>query len=475
MAAFKLGKDKNIHFVFNFSKRNVIIILMEVKYVRSFFLLKLGVYGIKNIETPVEFSFYKKTINKDFDPSNYMIKGIYGENGSGKTAVITAINILRNLINDKDYLFNSVNQLNLSELINKKTKSSKMEIEYISCVNADKYIYHYSISFQLNRENRVEISNEIFDVKKGTASKNIYRRVYETKDGELIYFDDEENYGYFKEKTQNLLRQRSFASFVVGLFEPGKKELVSIALLNVLLLYVFSHMIYTYFDKEDDHSNYINERFLSEVKEKRIEATNDIVDAVINSKEFFYLPRQQTVPKEYFENYEKNVKRMELFIKLFKPDLQKINIERKELEDEYKCKLLMEYKDYSIDAEFESNGIKKLMNLFIFLDIACAGAIVFIDEIDSNINEIYLNKIIEYYMKFGNGQLCFTAHNLSPMRVLKDMKLSISFISSINTVHTWTSNGNQTPENAYREGFIEDSPFNIDANDFLGILGKDDE
>ena len=99
---------------------------------------------------------------------------------------------------------------------------------------------------------------------------------------------------------------------------------------------------------------------------------------------------------------------------------------------------------------------------------------MFIDELDSNINDVYLDKLIEYFVCYGKGQLCFTAHNLSPMTVLKSNRNAISFISSINTVHTWTSNGNYTPENAYRNGFIEDSPFNVDATDFLGILGRDD-
>ena len=61
------------------------------------------------------------------------------------------------------------------------------------------------------------------------------------------------------------------------------------------------------------------------------------------------------------------------------------------------------------------------------------------------------------------------------MSVLKSNKNAINFISGINTVHTWTTCGNLSPENAYKKGFIEDSPFNVDASDFLGILGGSDE
>ena len=62
------------------------------------------------------------------------------------------------------------------------------------------------------------------------------------------------------------------------------------------------------------------------------------------------------------------------------------------------------------------------MDLFYYLEDACMGMITFIDELDSNINDVYLDKIIEYFILYGKGQLCFTSHNLSPMSVLKKNK-----------------------------------------------------
>ena len=87
----------------------------------TFFLLNLRISGIKNIEKPVEIPFYKKTIKDDFNPDQYRIKGIYGENGSGKTAIMTAVNIMTRMILEKNYLTDSVNQQLLVECINKKT------------------------------------------------------------------------------------------------------------------------------------------------------------------------------------------------------------------------------------------------------------------------------------------------------------------------------------------------------------------
>lgn len=70
------------------------------------YLLNFSFQGIKNIEQPLYLSFYKKTIQNDFLPENYKIQAIYGENGSGKTAIVTAVKILRELIINRNYLLN---------------------------------------------------------------------------------------------------------------------------------------------------------------------------------------------------------------------------------------------------------------------------------------------------------------------------------------------------------------------------------
>lgn len=44
---------------------------------------------------------------------------------------------------------------------------------------------------------------------------------------------------------------------------------------------------------------------------------------------------------------------------------------------------------------------------------------------DINLHEIYLSNLLEYFKKFGDGQLVFSATNLSTMELLKDKKYSI--------------------------------------------------
>ena len=135
----------------------------------------------------------------------------------------------------------------------------------------------------------------------------------------------------------------------------------------------------------------------------------------------------------------------------------------------------MKYEGYSIDAEYESTGIKKLMALFPFFQKMADNSIVFIDELDSNLHDVYLCALLEYFMEYGRGQLCFTTHNIGPMDVLKRSKKSIDFLSNDGKVYSWTTSGNYSPSKLYRNGMIEGSPFNVDSVDFLSIFQTDTE
>ena len=440
-----------------------------------FYILKLRVCGIKNIEKPIELNFYKKTINNDFNPEKYRIKAIYGENGSGKTAIIQSVKILQNLLVDKNYLADNDTQRSLVEMINKKNGNGFIEVEFYIDLGKDKIILKYYISFVVKDDNRVYITEEHLEQKNGTYSKNNYSTVFQTRDGGLVTFGNPQTYEFYKDKTQNLLDKQTFSICLMDRLELQKEHGAAGEFVLLVFLFVCAMSLYVSIDEEDNHASYVMRKKIYEIGES--DAENLGMDFINQLKDKVLTARgdERQIPKEVYETYEKKIGRLCDFVKIFKPELTDIEIEKKDYDKYYKCNLKMVYEDYTLDREFESRGIKKLMDLFDYLYAASNGGVVFIDELDSNINDVYLDKLIEYFVYYGKGQLCFTSHNLSPMAVLKGNKNAINFISSINTVHTWTNNGNQSPENAYKNGFIEDSPFNVDPSDFLGILGGDDE
>ena len=77
--------------------------------------------GIKTLDKLVSLSFYKKIISKNTDTQEYNVKGIYGMNGSGKSGIVTSVDILRNILINPAYLNNPIVQKNLDAIINKKT------------------------------------------------------------------------------------------------------------------------------------------------------------------------------------------------------------------------------------------------------------------------------------------------------------------------------------------------------------------
>ena len=95
------------------------------------YLLNMTVSGIKSIKKEIRLDFYKKTIDKKFDPNKYRIKAIYGENGCGKSAIITAVKIFQDLMIKDNYLNESKTQVFLDEIINKSTQRFCFSCEFL--------------------------------------------------------------------------------------------------------------------------------------------------------------------------------------------------------------------------------------------------------------------------------------------------------------------------------------------------------
>lgn len=445
------------------------------------FLLNYRVSGIKNLTDEVSLSFYKKTISAPIHTEEYNIKGIYGVNGSGKSAILESVNIMRNLMTDVNYLNNPIVQKNLNEIINKKTSKLSISADFLVKDSQNIYLFRYNINLIKNVMERYIIDEERLLYKKATSRKDELDTLLHIKDGEVIEIYKEEDTDlmeYFIKKTMNLLSNSSsliLYSEVMSNSDEFKTRRVSFLGMCLWALRIVAENIYIYMDQSDNHVNY----FLSDIllEEKDLDFTTIINQAKrLNANKLnIFHTNFDTVEKNAYSKYESIVKRLYNFIKIFKPELLDIDIDRKENGDVYVCSLNMVYDNYSISTEFESTGIKKLIKLFIYLDIITKGGIVFIDELDSNLHDVYLCALLEYLMDFGRGQLCFTTHNVGPMDILKKHKKSIDFLSVDNKIYSWTSNGNYSPSKLYRTGMIEGSPFNIDSIDFIGIFDTDEE
>ncbi len=451
------------------------------------YLIKYSVKGTKAIDQLVSLSFYKKIIPKNADTQAYNIKGIYGMNGSGKSGIITSVEILKSLLIDSDYLNNPIVQQNLDAIINKKTSELFMEADYI--IKRDQEVigfYRYNVTLLKGATGRYIISHEGLFTKKATSRSDAMHTIFEVDNGEIITLIEETGrqkfHNDFINKTKNLLLTSSACSLFVEKFLLSVINIDEYSFVRECLFQLFSFgmKIHVYLDQSDNHREYVaknalqcpegterNKNEINYIISNLLRADNDWLDVISITHNY--------ISKEVYKTFEKMVNKLYEFLKIFKSDLQGIEIDKKENRDKWVCDLVMVYDSYKIHAEYESTGIKKLIQLFAYLNEMVEGGIVFIDEFDSNIHDVYLCALLEYLMEYGKGQLCFTTHNVGPMDVLKHHKKSIDFLSEDHEIYSWTTSGNYSPSKLYRNGMIEGSPFNIDSIDFIGIFGSGEE
>lgn len=433
------------------------------------YLLNVRMSGIKSIKNEIRLDFYKKTVDKNFDPDKFRVKAIYGENGSGKTAIITGIKIFQDLMLSNQYLNESKNQRFLDEIINKETSRFTFGCEYITGEEESYIVYDYNFELEKNNKGDYVIKHESLNLKNGNYPNNNYVNVYECDNGELININCNETVkNIIEKKTFNLLNKNPFMSLYIvdytSVIEKDKEFSYNIAVMLFLIA-----LINVYINEEDKHDIYFLRKTIRESHEKSSGYINDI-NEILDTISVYSGFDDNSISKSEFDKYKESVKQLTKFIQIFKRELKSIDIDAKDDGDNYRCELIFNYGNYKVNKEFESTGIKKLVRLYSAFKAANNYGIAFVDEMDSNINDIYLCKLIEYFMYYGKGQLCFTMHNVDPMSLLKQNKNSIDFLSSDNKIVSWVSKGHASPENYYKNGMIENSPFNIDATDFIGIF-----
>ena len=446
----------------------------------GYYLLSYKVNGIKNLDKDVKLEFYKKTIDKDFDPREYNVKAIYGENGTGKSAIVTSVYILKELMLNNSYLSQRDNIDFLNKYINYKTKKLSLEIEFIYCGQPKVKIYKYVIEISNNNDyKQYKICREI--VYQKSINSNSWSIVYGVENNELIKSSTNSIFkDYIIDNGKNVFSDKSVVSnyLLYKTLNITKTEIkptpaLEFNLITSLINCVnFAKSIFVYLEDSDFHQNITKyDEFLFEFSNGESEIKRiPIVDNVRFSR-FGEIDYEFSINKNNYKECLNTIDKACEFIKVFKPQLKKINVDPKENIDKYECKLVFDYGDYGIDAEYESNGIKKLLRVFKVLDEVDKGNIAFIDEFDSNIHDVYLCRLIEYIEEHAKGQLCFTTQSITVMDVLENRKKSLDFLSRDHEITSWFKNSHYSASRKYKEGYIDKSPFNIESFDFLKAFG----
>lgn len=446
-----------------------------------FLLLKMKINGIKNIDKEIELSFSDtiiSNIKKSFERSN--VKAIYGSNGAGKTGIMHAVNIYKNLLLNEDYLAVENANNNLNDLINQKNKKFTIEMIFSCVYEEDKKECISTFSHYICIK-KVESSYKLVEEKLSEIKGNIncqenFSTICHAQNNTIININKQcsKYEQHIKNNTMNLLYNNSFVRILSNSTSKNIGEYLSLSIVYILL-FAFNLTIVL----QDSDINYINFNVMS----SQIESIRRIQDNT-NEKIFGQMLLMDKIPKsnsrkilkKEIKKFEQTINNLTKFIKVFKKELKSIEIKKIDNDKYYECDLILVYNDdRKINEKFESSGIKKIIALYNALYKLENGGIVFIDEFDSNIHDVLLMKIVEYIEKYTKGQFVFTTHNLGPMEILKNKKHGIDFLSDDSRVASWTKNGNYSPVSLYRKGLIDYSPFNIEAFNFIGSFGDDYE
>lgn len=439
------------------------------------FLRNISIKGIKNLCNEVELIFSKKEINSFSELESYNIKAIYGANGSGKTALVHAFDVLKNMITTNGYLYDSDNAKYLFELMNKECKSIEVKADFFMANESEKpEIYNYEMKIAY-KNSSFEIAYEKYAKKINEYAKE--KIIIECANGEFLKYNLETS---LKNKFTNLLKKRSFAEIFLELYIKSfdKNEKIddyfgsSLKVMEPLYDFVFGTRVIL--DAKDDHYPAITDT--TEKLQEFLKYKQENQELFKTAQETGYSSKLLT--EDELKEYVEIAKKKTTFIQLFKPNIKDIKVESKMVKSSKEETLFavndfIDYGNYSIDIELESVGIKKLINLYSSLKHVSEGGILVIDELDSHINDVYLVKLIEYISKYTQSQLIFTTHNVSPMETLKSKKNAIDFMSLSGKLTSWTQIGNYSPAKLYKKGLVQGLPFNIEADAFLGVFSNE--
>lgn len=438
-------------------------------------LAKFSFSGIKNIEETITFDFIpKKSKNmklEDFE--DFAIKGLYGPNGTGKTALVEAMTFYKKITTDVGYLTKSYESI--AQIINRNTQVISIEVELF--VNNPKLAKKtYSVTHSLDiaiRNNKLYIEKEFYiideqpmlciekgEIKYHSIPDDIVNKMINTLNSTSAIAKSEEIISLFLESKESL------SNMLTGSQKNSKHFII------LRSIYTFSLQLNVFFEEKDVHDDYLLKNYFNTFDDSSSIDHSDLSSFMgNNTKQKSYPPitTRFNTNVESLKHLNSELPNLTKFIQIFKPNLTRLYTKSRPNNDMLEVEVIAEYNTAEISLEFESVGIKKLVGLYYMIQHLKDGGIVVFDELDAHLHDVALTEILCYLEEFGNGQLIFTCHNLMMMDVLEDVPNSIDILTLDGEVKTWKRKGNAVAKNSYKNGYYTND-FNYGYFDLVEVF-----
>ncbi len=390
---------------------------------------------ISNFKNVINGSLSFENMRKEYKAS---VLGLYGQNGSGKTALIDALELLKYALCGKTIPHK------FADFINVNSEASTLIFEFVVKIGKEHTTvsYQFSIKSVLDHsernvdsmqasesQKRVVIFNELLKCPIWGEKKSRIGKLIDTSSSELFIPKPKKQLlvGSNKEIDTNLkvvkrlasAQSRSFVfsrelleSFKINLNQPEefkKERLFYVSLIESLVN--FGNRELFIINPTNSNSLSLNALSLDKL------SVSESITIPLNSPVLIPIKTKGVVLKI--------VETVNIVLKQIVLDL---TIRLRELGNqilqngEEGCKIqLMSLKDgKEIPFKYESEGIKKIVSILQLLIVVYnrSSITVAIDELDSGVFEYLLGELLEIISERGKGQLIFTSHNLRPLETL---------------------------------------------------------
>ncbi|MFB5760923.1 AAA family ATPase [Paenibacillus medicaginis] len=357
-------------------------------------------------------------IDLDLNNDNILdaqVVGFYGQNGSGKTAVVEAFSLLKSLLNAQP--LPGKNQ----RLIYEGEKTLSLEFEFILQQNANCYKARYRVNLEYQEDKMIVKSESV------SAKEKSYRKMF--------HYENDEN------KSIELRRKpkQEIEALLTGI------KLLSDQVDGSLF---FSKLIRSQADKLFSDVELVIYRALREQLSKNLLVIKNLQEGVFPSYLFYdigsKLPENSTynisdpvsLSKEQYSYLANIIERNNVVVSAIIPGL------KVQLKDRgpttlttggegVRAEFTSIKGDTVLPLKAESAGTLKLFAVTTSLISAFhnPSAIVVVDEFDAGVFEYLLGELIEIFQNHSKGQLFFTSHNL---RVLEKLSSQNVWFTTVN-------------------------------------------
>lgn len=382
---------------------------------KSVKIKKIYIENIKNVR--------KGTIDFTDEENQLNILGIYGQNGSGKTALVDALTTIKALMLGEQLNHGEIDLLN-DELI------SKIDI---LIVNNNEYEVNYVVEIKKDNDKVKVISEKIFQKKLQKYQR--VKSVFYYKTGEnsidIDLFGTIPVSDYSENDKVNLLTAEALAienrtSFLFSkrieefIKNPEKKDAIqeSLSQAYTFLKDDFAKHLFIY-------SNQLSGMIYAEIFlpiSFQVDNISGLVPIPMDSS--------KDIPEHLYSTAELIFDQINQVLPNLIPNLT-IDLRLEEMtestdgDNEYKVSVDSVRQGKAIPFRKESDGIKKIVSILSTLINVynSKNIIAVVDELDAGIFEFLLGEIVEILSDDAKGQLIFTSHNLRALEVLPYKKI----------------------------------------------------